>query len=195
MPIPPEFSLSQEPLVTSISLQMMFVPIRRGTLELYWLVGTTRNEQPCKLSGVIEEQMYPKYGITWPSTHTMCNASDTGCNSMWLKCCLYNSSLIVETVAPVSRSAGQVMLSTAMGISFGIHTSWSLLMGRSSAEPDPWPQDLAYWSLNVLSYGQCSNGNQGQCVLLVHICSKWSCWVAVVGVSHHLLTRSMQAWV
>lgn len=49
-------------------------------------------------------------------------------------------------MAPVSRSAGQVMLSTAMVISFGIPISWSLLMGRSSAEPDPdpriWPAEV-----------------------------------------------------
>ena len=47
---------------------------------------------------------------------------------------------MVETVAPVSISAVQVMSLIARVISFGVPNNCSLLTGSPCAEPDPWPQ-------------------------------------------------------
>lgn len=59
---------------------------------------------------------------------------------------MYKSSLIVGTVAPVSKSAVQVLLYVLIArvISFGVPTNCFLLTGRPCAEPEPWPKEYLY---------------------------------------------------
>ena len=66
---------------------------------------------------------------------------------------MYKSSLMVETVAPVSKSSVQVMLHVLIArvISFGVPTNCFLLTDRPCAEPDPCPKEYLYGSLLITS--------------------------------------------
>ena len=102
---------------------------------------------------------------------------------------------MVETVAPVSISAVQVMSLKARVISFSVPTNCSLLMGLPCAEPDPWPQDLACCSLKIYD-DQCGPDIQSLCVLLDHTCSKQcpSYQGSFAAVAYHQYSLGKQTW-
>lgn len=69
---------------------------------------------------------------------------------------MYKSSLMVETVAPVSKSAVQVLLHVLITrvIPFGVPTDCFLLTSRPCAEPDPWPKEYHYGSFLITSHSK-----------------------------------------